>query len=81
MALFIRDDEVDALAAQLQKAMNAPTKKEAVRRALRNELDREKHKASLRERLAPLQERVATWGKPDPNFDMKKFTDEMWDDL
>jgi antitoxin VapB len=91
MALFIRDDEVDALAAELQKATKAATKKEAVRRALKNELERthmvpagDAHLArslALAGTLADLQDRVAAMGPEDPDFDMKKFTDEMWGEV
>lgn len=78
MPLYIRDNEVDALATKLQSAMNAPSKTEAVRTALRNELERNRAKVPLIERIKVLQERFKKLGPPDPNFDMKKFTDEMW---
>ena len=78
LALFIRDNTVDALAAQLQKALKAPTKTEAVRQALQRELDRVQQQRPLRERIAKAQ---AIMGSSDPNFDMKIFTDEMWDNL
>lgn len=80
MALFIRDDEVDALATALQKATKAGTKKEAVRRALQNELERARQRR-LADTLVDLQDRVAAMGPNDPDFDMKKFTDEMWGDI
>ncbi len=38
MSLYIRDDDVDALAKKVQQVTKAPTKTEAVRRALENEL-------------------------------------------
>jgi antitoxin VapB len=38
MALFIRDDEVDALAEEVRKLTKAKTKTEAVRRALQAQL-------------------------------------------
>jgi hypothetical protein len=38
-------------------------------------------KKPMRERLAAAQEIVAKMGPHDPNFDMKTFCDEMWDDL
>lgn len=81
MALFIRDDTVDALASELQKATNAPTKKDAVKQALENELKRVGEKRPMRERLAAAQEIIAKMGPRDPDFDMKKFSDEMWGDL
>ncbi|KQU65889.1 histidinol dehydrogenase [Aminobacter sp. DSM 101952] len=79
MPLYIRDNEVDALAAELQAVTGAASKTEAVRTALRHELARNRAKIPLRNRLASLQERVAELGLPNPDFDMKKFTDEMWD--
>lgn len=81
MALFIRDDTVDALALQLQKALKAPSKTETVRLALQRELDRVQQKRPLRERIAKAQAIAGTLGAGDPNFHMKTFTDEMWDNL
>ena len=80
MALFIRDDEVDALATELQKVTKAVTKKEAVRLALRNELDRTQRSRKLLTVVAELQKKVTALGPSDPDFDMKRFTDEMWGD-
>ncbi len=81
MALFIRDSSVDALTRQLQKALNAPSKTEAVRQALQRELDRVEQVRPLRERIAKAQTMAGTMGPSDPDFDMKPFIDEMWDDL
>ena len=78
MALFIRDDAVDRLAVEVQKALKAPTKKEAVRRALQNELERVKERKPLAEFIAEAQAMADALGPGDPDFDMKKFTDEMW---
>lgn len=80
MALYIRDREVDALAARLQALTNAPTKTEAVRKALENEIERKKTKVPLRERLEKIIERADRLGPSDPDFDQKKFFDEMWGD-
>jgi antitoxin VapB len=80
MPLYIRDNDVDALAVQLQKAMKAPSKTEAVRTALANELERNRARTPLMERIKKLQEEVRDLGPRDPNFDMKRFTDEMWAD-
>ena len=38
-------------------------------------------KPSLRERIARIQDEVRALGEPDPDFDMKEFTDEGWDGL
>lgn len=80
MPLYIRDDEVDALATKLQREMNAPSKTEAVRVALMHELERNRAKVPLRERILRLQAEAKQIGLPNPDFDMKKFTDEMWED-
>lgn len=46
MALFIKDSEVDALAQELA-SLKRTTKTEAVRLALRGEIDREKDRLDL----------------------------------
>ena len=80
MPLYIRDDEVDALATKLQREMNAPSKTEEVRTVLMHELARNRAKVPLRERIARLQAEAKKIGLPNPDFDMKKFTDEMWEE-
>ena len=42
MPLYIKDDEVDALAAELQSVSGARSKTEAVRSALHNEIKRKR---------------------------------------
>lgn len=81
MALFIRDESVNALAAELQRVTKAPSKKEAVRRALQNELDRTRRAKPLVERIAKIQAMADAIGPNDPNVDMKAFFDEMWDHI
>ncbi|TIP10676.1 type II toxin-antitoxin system VapB family antitoxin [Mesorhizobium sp.] len=80
MPLYVRDDDVDALAVELQNLTKARSKTEAVRLALQHEIERSRASIPLRDRIAKLQERAAAIGLPNPNFDMKKFTDEMWGD-
>ncbi len=81
MPLYIRDDEVDALAKKLQRETDASSKTEAVRNALLHELERNRARKPLRERIAVLQaQAAAVLGPLDPNFDMKAFMDEMWED-
>ena len=46
----------------------------ALRRAIREETER----VSLRERIGSIQDDLAALGRIDPDFDMKRFTDEMW---
>ncbi len=80
MSLYIRDDEVDALAKKVQQVTKARNKTEAVRRALQNELARTQQSIPLKERVKKLQDRVQDrMGPNKPAFDMKKFTDDMWE--
>lgn len=78
MALFIRDEEVDALAEELRRMTRAKTKTEAVRQALRLQLDEARRALPLRERLARSKALADSLGKSDPAFDMKSYSDEMW---
>lgn len=81
MSLYIRDSEVDSLARQVQKAIKAPNKTEAVRIALQHELENARKSIPLRERIKAIQEAARQMGPDDPNFDMKKFMDDMWDGI
>lgn len=81
MALYIRDNEVDVLARQVQDATNAPSKTEAVRIALQNELERVRKAEPLRERIRKLQDAARAMGSGDPNLDLKAYMDEMWGDM
>ena len=81
MALFIRDDEVDALAEEVRRVIRAKTKTEAVRRALRLQLDEARRGLPLRERLARSKALADAMGSSDQAFDMKRFSDEMWGDV
>ena len=58
MALHIRDAEADRLVRRLAERKGIALT-EAIKLAVRNELDREDRKASLWQRLKPLHERVA----------------------
>lgn len=80
MALFIRDDAVDALAEELKRATNAPSKKEAVKQALEDALQRTRQRLPLSERIKRAQAIARSIGPKDPDFDMKEFMDEMWGD-
>ncbi|MER8776373.1 type II toxin-antitoxin system VapB family antitoxin [Mesorhizobium sp. M0977] len=80
MPLFIRDPDVDAMAVELQHITNARSKTEAVRTALRYEIERNRGSVPLRERLAKVKEMARRIGPANPDFDMKKFTDQMWSD-
>jgi len=80
MPLFIRDADVTAMAKELTRLTRARSKTEAVRTALRHELERARASVPLRQRLARIHEKAAKLGLPNPAFDMKAYTDEMWDD-
>lgn len=81
MALYIRDREVDELAVQLQEMTKAPTKTEAVRAALKHEIERNRAEIPLIERLERIREKARQkLGLPNPDFDQKKFFDEMWEE-
>lgn len=81
MALFIRDETVDALAEELKDVLKAPSKKDAVRTALQHELQRARRMRPFSERIKRAQAVADAMGPSDPDFDMKKYTDEMWGDI
>ena len=55
--------------------------KKAIRRWLPRHAEDQAVVRPLAEVVADLQARVAALGPGDPDFDMKKFTDEMWGDI
>lgn len=79
MPLFIRNPEVSAMADELTRLTRADSKTEAVREALRHELERARRKVPLRDRLARIHERAAEIGLPNREFDFGAFTDDMWE--
>ena len=81
MPLYIRDDEVDALAEQLKAVTGAPSKTEAVKTALREAVNRNQADMPLIERVRKVQQMAREkLGPPSPNFDFKKFREELWGD-
>lgn len=80
MALYIRDPEVDRLVAEVQRLTRTATKTEAVKNALKKQIEAANADVPLIERIKALQERVAALGPRDPDFDMKKFSDELYED-
>jgi len=81
MPLYIRDDTVDALAEKVKKVTGAKSKTDAVRDALQAQLDAESNRKPLLERLQPILERADAIGERDPDFDMKAYTDEMYEGM
>lgn len=78
MGLYVRDESVNRLAEEVQKAIGVATKTEAVRVALERVLEAERRKPRFSERLKKLQARAEALGENDPDFDLKAFRDEMW---
>ncbi len=76
--LYIRDDEVAALARKVQGLTKSRTATEAVRSALEHEIKRQENKLPPSARLARSVAMAAALGPVAPDFDMKKFADEMW---
>jgi antitoxin VapB len=77
MSLFIRDKEVGDLARRLQSEINAPTLTEAVRIALRHEIARVREDWPMKRRVARAIALADALGPTDPNFNMKRFSDEL----
>ena len=79
MPLNIRSEVVNDLADQLARRRHV-SKTEAVRSALQSELARLDTTLSLRERLKPLQDRVAA--RPATGLDADKaFYDSLYDEV
>ncbi len=79
MPLNIRDEEVNQLAAKLA-AHTGLTKTEAVKRALQHELRLFDKTLPLKERIRPIQERIAA--RPSTGLDADKaFFDELSGDI
>jgi antitoxin VapB len=79
MPLYIRDDEVDELATRLQYLTGTVTKTEVVRRALEREVRRLEAARPLKQRIARSMALADAMGAGEGDFDMKAFTDEMWE--
>ncbi len=80
MPLYIRDDEVDALVEELMKATGAKSKTKAVRSTLQAQLAAIEARKPLLDRIRDLQQMADAIGPVDPEFDQKKFFDELWGD-
>lgn len=78
MPLFVRDDEITAMAGELQKLTKAPSKTEALRLALRNELARTRSTLPMHERLARARATADAIGPSSADFNQKVYTDELW---
>lgn len=77
MPLYIRDNSVDALAEKLKGIVEAPSKTEAVRIALQNEIHRRENAVPLAEKIAVIQRQRRERNGPNAvTFDTKAFTEE-----
>lgn len=79
MPLYIRDDEVDELATKLQNLIGTTTKTQVVRQALEREISRLEAARPLEEMIARSMALADAMGAGESDFDMKAFTDEMWE--
>jgi antitoxin VapB len=77
MPLYVKDREVDRLVLEVQRLTKAPSKAEAVRRALTHEIERARGKQSVSERLVEAVRMAGEIGADNPNFDMKAYSDEL----
>jgi antitoxin VapB len=77
MALYIKDSEVDALAGELAAAKNL-NKTEAVREALKHELERQRGKPSVVDVAVRFSRELRARGKPKRGRKAdKRFFDEL----
>jgi antitoxin VapB len=77
MGISIRDPEVGKLARQLARVRNT-NMTEAIAHALRSELERERAKRPLRERLEELARETMAMAGPNPREVTKEEIDELW---
>ena len=77
MALFVKDLEVDGMAARLA-ALNRVSKTEAVRRALRHELERHENEPSLVDRGIAFTRALRARAGKDRGVADKSFIDELY---
>jgi antitoxin VapB len=75
MALHIRDPETDRLVRALAEQKGIALT-DAIKLAVGNELRRETEKTSLRDRIRPIQERIASYPPTGLEAD-KAFYDEL----
>jgi antitoxin VapB len=79
MALYVKDPEVDRLAAELAEVRKT-TKTEALKQALKNELDRE-DKETFVKRAVEFARRVRAEGNPERGQPVDKaFRDSLYED-
>ncbi len=78
MPLYIRDEDVADLARKVRSLTKARTITDAVRSALKREVERATVEGPRSARLGRAKAKIAALGPSDPDFDMRRFRDEMW---
>jgi antitoxin VapB len=76
MPLYIKDPEVDTLTTELIR-LTKTSKVDAVKTALKHEIESRKSKLHVRDRLAKTLA-LAREAGPMVHLDHKKLTDELW---
>jgi antitoxin VapB len=74
VALSIADPEVENLAGEVQRLLKAPTLTEAVRTALRHEMDAALAARAPSDRIREVQSEYAALGPDSPEVDLKRFS-------
>jgi antitoxin VapB len=77
MALHIKDERTDGAVRKLAK-LKGQTLTLTIREAVERELERERARIPLTERLKPLQERFASLSRSGGRRANKRFFDELW---
>ena len=81
MPLYIKDDTVDDLAIKFMKLSGASSKTDAVRTALKHQINLLEVNKPLLDRIRPSLKLVKSLGKPDPTFDQKQFSDDLYEGM
>lgn len=68
------------MAVELQELLKVPDTTEALRQALRHELQQARAQAPLREKIARAQATADAIGPSAPYFQFKPFSDQIWGD-
>jgi antitoxin VapB len=77
MGISIRDPEVGELARELAR-LRSTNMTEAIAHALRAELERERRKTPLAERLRRLADETVAMAGPNPREVTKEEIDDLW---
>ncbi len=78
MPLFIRDENVDAMVTEAMKLLGAKNKTELIRRVLKTTIDQAQKSQPLLMRVENARRLADGLGPVDPDFDQKKFSDELY---